>query len=131
MALEHARALETIDVRPLGSAWIAARSHSLLKTQHLQLMRLLLRRGEALPEHHVPGEITIHCLEGEASVGTPSHEVHLLAGQLVMLPGGVAHTVTALADASLLVTVLLEPEADRTDKLQTANRKSSTEGHPR
>ena len=131
MALDHAQALEPIDVQPLGSGWVDAHSTSLLKSQHLQLMRLVLRAGEALPEHHVPGEITIHCIEGEASVGTPSHEIRLQAGQLVLLPGGVAHTVTAHADASLLVTVLLVPGTTAAEKSQTVHRKPSTEGHPR
>ncbi len=131
MALEHAHALEPIDLRPLGSAWTDARSHSLLKTAHVQLMRLVLRRGEALPEHHVAGEITLQCLEGEVTVGTPSREIRLASGHLVLLPGGMPHTVTAQADATLLLTVLLEPQAPRVERLQSEHRKPSTEGHPR
>lgn len=133
MPLKHGQALEPIDVRPLGSAWAGAGSTSLLKSQHLQVLRVVLRRGESLPEHHVPGEITIQCLEGEASVGTPSREVRLRAGEMLMLPGGTAHSLRAHADASLLFTVLLapEPEAAPHEKTQTVHRKSSVEGHPR
>jgi len=49
----------------------------------------------------------VHCLEGEADVITPTRRCHLLAGQLVMLDGKERHAVTAVTDASLLVTVLL------------------------
>ena len=132
MPLDHGQALEPIDVRPLGSAWADACSTSLLKSQRVQLMRLVLRRGESLPEHHVPGEMTLQCIEGEASIGTPTRQARLHAGEVLLLPGGMAHTVTAQADTSLLVTLLLEPEAPPREKSQTLNqRKGSTEEHPR
>ena len=107
MALPHAQPLDVIDVRPLAADLQGAGTTSLLKVQALQLMRLVLRAGHGLPQHSVPGAITIHCLEGEASVTTPSRSCDLRAGQLVMLDGGEPHAVTAITDASLLVTVLL------------------------
>jgi len=107
MALPHAQPLDVIDVRPFDAGLQDAVTTSLLKTPALQLMRLVLRAGHGLPLHSVPGAITIHCLEGEAAVTTPTRTCNLLAGQLVMLVGGEPHAVTAVSDASLLVTVLL------------------------
>lgn len=107
MALPHAHPLDVIDVRPLAADLADAVTTSLLKTPALQLMRLVLRAGHGLPEHSVPGAITIHCLEGEAAVTTPTRTCDLRAGQLVMLTGSELHAVTAITDASLLVTVLL------------------------
>ena len=109
MALPHARPLDIIDLRPLGPGLQAGVTSSLLKTPSLQLMRLVLPAGQGLPEHSVPGAITVLCLEGEAVVTTPSRRCPLGAGQLVMLEGGEPHAVQALTDASLLVTVLLHP----------------------
>lgn len=109
MALPHARPLDVIDVRPLGAGLRDAVTTSLLKTQALQLMHLVLPAGQGLPEHSVPGAITVHCLEGDAVVTTPSRTCHLGAGQLVMLTGGEPHAVHAVTDASLLVSVLLHP----------------------
>jgi quercetin dioxygenase-like cupin family protein len=40
---------------------------------------------------------------------TPSRTCRLPAGRLVMLEGGEPHAVHAVTDASLLVTVLLQP----------------------
>lgn len=111
MALPHARPLDVIDIRPLNAGLHAAVTTSLLKTPTLQLMRLVLQAGQGLPEHSVPGAITIHCLEGEAAVTTPSHTCDLRAGQLVMLVGSEPHAVKAITDASLLVTVLLHTAA--------------------
>lgn len=107
MALPHAQPLDIIDLRPLGTGLAGAVTTSLLKTPSLQLMRLVLPAGQGLPEHSVPGSITVLCLEGEAVVTTPSRRCVLGAGRLVVLEGGEPHSVQALTDASLLVTVLL------------------------
>ncbi|MEO6662602.1 MAG: cupin domain-containing protein [Rubrivivax sp.] len=107
MALPHAQPLDVIDVQPLDEGLQSAVTTSLLKTRALQLMRLVLRAGQGLPEHSVAGAITIHCLEGEAAVLTPSRTCDLRAGQLVVLTESEPHAVKAVTDTSLLVTVLL------------------------
>jgi len=114
MALPHAQPLDVIDVRPLGSGLRNAVTTSLLKTPTLQLMRLVLPAGQGMREHSVAGATTVQCLEGEAVVTTPSRICHLSAGQLVMLGGAEPHSVQAVTDSSLLVTVLLRatPRSD-------------------
>jgi quercetin dioxygenase-like cupin family protein len=107
MALKHAQPFEAIDLQPLGERLAASVSTSLIKSQSLQLMRVVLRAGEGLPEHHVHGEITLQCLEGRAAVLTPGRRSELAAGQVVLLPAGEPHAVQAITDASLLVTVSL------------------------
>lgn len=107
MALHHAQPLDIIDIRPLGSALGGATTSSLLKSPSLQLMRLVLPAGEGLPQHAVPGAITVQCIEGQAVVTTPRRRCELSAGQLVMLSGGEPHAVRAVTDTSLLVTLLL------------------------
>ncbi len=108
MALPHAQVLDIIDIRPLGSGLEDAVTSSLIKTPALQLMRLVLRAGQGLPEHSVAGAITVQCIEGEAVLTTPSRSCHLGAEQLVVLEGGEPHAVRAVTAASLLVTILLK-----------------------
>lgn len=109
MALEHARPGQVIDLHAHDGVGI---STSLIRTAHLQLLRLVLPAGHALPQHHVRGDITIQCLTGEAVVATPATSSRLAAGSLLMLPAGEPHEVRALAPHGcvLLVTVL-EPGA--------------------
>ena len=107
MALKHANPLDIIDVRPLGENLRNHVTSSLLKANKLQVMRVVLLAGKTMPEHHVAGEMTLQCLEGEAQVTTPTQSCHLLAGQLMVLPGGEPHSLKAIADASLLVTMLI------------------------
>jgi len=109
MALPHAHPLDVIDLRPLGPALTAARSTSLLKTERLQLMRLVLQAGQDMPSHAVDGPLTLHCLEGNAVVETPTRTCVLQAGELVMLEGREPHAVRSAVGASLLVTLVLHP----------------------
>lgn len=107
MALVHAQPLDVINLRPLAGQLHDVKTHSLLKTNKLQLMRLVLAAGQTVPEHHVSGEITIHCLEGEVRVNTPRRQQALAAGELMALPAHEPHALEAHSDASLLVTILL------------------------
>jgi len=107
MALPHASAGQSIDVQPLGERLAGAKTVALFKAQDLEVMRLVLPAGKSLPPHQVAGEITIQCIEGtlDVSVDGRSHVLH--AGQLLFLAGGAQHGVTALVDASALVTIAL------------------------
>ncbi len=107
MAIHHALSGELIDIRPLGSAITTARTATLYKTHHLEVFRVVLLAGKAIPEHDVVGELTVQCLEGsvEFSIGS-THDV-MRSGDLKCLAGGVPHSLRAIEDSSLLVTLLL------------------------
>lgn len=96
-----------MDVLPLGAGLASARTQALFKAQHLEVIRLVLRQGHALPMHRVAGEITVQCLEGSIAVTTATGPHTLRAGQLLFLAGGDDHDVRALEDASALVTIAL------------------------
>jgi quercetin dioxygenase-like cupin family protein len=111
MALVHAQPLEVISVRPLAAQIAQARTHSLLKTGRMQLMRLVLAAGQTVPEHQVGGEMTLLCLEGQVLVTTPGRQCRLAQGDLMLLPAREAHALQAEADSSLLATLLLHQDA--------------------
>ncbi|MBB3180841.1 cupin domain-containing protein [Variovorax sp. Sphag1AA] len=107
MALEHAAPGEPRDVRPFGSALADQKTQAIFKSRQLEVMRLVLRAGRKLPPHKVPGEITIHCIEGTMIVGLDSGARRLEAGQILFLQGDEMHDVSAESDASALVTIVL------------------------
>lgn len=107
MALPHAHLLDVIDVRPLGAALRDAVSTSLLKTDRLQLLHLVLPARRDIPEHHVDDECTIHCLEGDVEVEMPGGARRLGPGQLVVLPASQRYSLSACVDSAVLMTVLL------------------------
>ena len=107
MALPHARPLDVISVRPLGEALLNAVSTSLIKTDRIQLLHLVLGAHRDVPEHRVDDECTLHCLEGEVEVVTGSDVLRLRAGELTVLPALLPHSLRARRDSSLLVTLML------------------------
>lgn len=108
MAIAHALPGQAVDVQPLGSSLATEKTTALFKSRDLEVMRLVLLAGKSLPPHKVPGEITVHCVEGALDVKAAGKSHVLRAGQLLYLPGDVLHSVTALEDASALVTVALK-----------------------
>ena len=108
MALPHAQPLDVIGVRPLGDGLAAAVSTSLLKTDRLQLLHLVLPAHKDQPEHHVDDECTIHCLEGDVEVVMPGGSRRLGPGQLVVLPAQQRHSLRARSDCAVLMTLLLQ-----------------------
>ena len=107
MAIHHALSGELIDIRPFGSAIAGARTATLYKTQHLEVFRMVLLAGKEMPEHKVTGELTVQCLEGsvEFSIGTTRDVMR--PGDLKCVAGGVPHSLRAVEDTSVLVTLLL------------------------
>jgi len=107
MAIAHASPGEAVDVGPLGSRLPGEKIVALFKSEHLEVIRLVLTAGKSLPPHKVPGEITVQCIEGRIDV-TAEGKSHVIgAGQLLYLSAGVTHGVVALEDAAALVTIAL------------------------
>lgn len=108
MALPHATSGQLIDIRPLGTRISSSVSNALFKTPQLELMRLVLPCGKGMPEHAVPGAVTIQCLEGAIELHAHQSTQTLRAGELVYLAGGERHSLHALEDSSVLLTLLLQ-----------------------
>lgn len=109
MALPHAHTGEVINLwMPLHMP-ATDMSCSLLRTPHMQLMRLVLPAGHVMPSHHVQGEMAIQCLEGEIEIDMPPSVSRLHSGDLVVLAGDQRHTVRASRDTVLLLTLLHGP----------------------
>ena len=107
MALQHAQALDVIPLRPLGPSLATAASTSLLKTQRIQLLHLVLPAHHAQPDHRVDDECVIHCIEGDVAVVMREATRELKAGDIVVLPAGMRHALHARVDSAVLVTLLL------------------------
>ncbi|MEO5660128.1 MAG: cupin domain-containing protein [Polaromonas sp.] len=106
MAIHHALSGELIDIRPRGDAIMAARTTTLYKTPHLEVIRMVLLAGKEMPEHKVGGELTVQCLEGSIEFSIGATRDVMRTGNLKCLAGGVAHSLRAIEDSSVLVTLL-------------------------
>jgi quercetin dioxygenase-like cupin family protein len=108
MAIPHARPAELVDVRPLGAARTSAQTTTLIKTDSLEVIRLVVPAGKEIGQHAVPGEITVQCLEGRVAFRAGEAERELTGGTLMYLAGSKPHSLRGIEDASLLLTILLK-----------------------
>lgn len=106
MATVPAEPGQVIDVCPEGTALADCTTGKLLRTDGLEVIRLVLPAGKELPTHSAPGEMTVHCLAGQVAFTASDHMVPLHPGQLLSLTAGQPHAVRAVEDALLLVTIV-------------------------
>lgn len=106
MSIQHAKPNEIVQL-PVGISLANSKTTALVKTNNLELIRLVLPAGKEVPSHKAPGEITVHCLEGRISFTAEGRAQELIAGQLLFLPAGEPHALKGIEDSSVLVTILL------------------------
>ena len=107
MAIPHAQPGEVIDVRPLADTLPSSKTRTLIKTAHVEVIRIALPAGKVIADHKAPGEITVQCLEGRVAFTVSEKIQELTPGQLLYLSAGEPHAVKGIEDSSLLVTILL------------------------
>jgi quercetin dioxygenase-like cupin family protein len=100
MAIPHANPGDVIDVRPLGSEILSTKTHTLVKTDQFEVVRLVMSAGKEIAEHKAPGEITVQCLEGKIAFTALGKTEELAAGQMLYLTAGEPHSVRCIEDAS-------------------------------
>ena len=110
MAIPHAQPAELVDISPLGARIANEQTTTLIKTNALEVIRLVLPAGKVIAPHSVPGEVTVQCIEGRVVFEAGDKEVELTRGNLTYLAGSEQHAVRAEEDSSLLVTILLKPK---------------------
>ena len=108
MAQPRTRSGVVCSVKPLGAQLQNSRTTALLKSTQLELVRVVLKAGQGLPEHRAPGEITVQCLEGCLEFSTGATAQRMRAGDLIHLSPNVPHALLALEDTSALLTICLE-----------------------
>ena len=108
MALPHAQLLDVINIGPFGPSLDGQVSTSLIKTDRIQLLHMVLAPHQDQPQHHVDDECTIQCLEGLVEVVTGAGVRQMRPGNVLVMPAKERHSVRARDQASaLLVTLLL------------------------
>ena len=107
MTPQNPKSGDVVSVRPLGAALAATNRSSLLKTDALHVVRLVLPAGKEIAPHRSAGEATVQCLEGRVAFTVGEVVRELTAGDLLYLPVGETHALRGIEDSSLLVMRLL------------------------
>ena len=107
MASAHTPPGEIIDIhRPAGTVGPDS-SEMLIRTDHLEVFRYGLVAGKAIQTHTSAGITVAQCLEGEVDVTALGKTERLRPGQMLYLADEEPHSLLAITDAVLLVTLLL------------------------
>jgi quercetin dioxygenase-like cupin family protein len=107
MAIPHAYPGMPVDLRVREGTPSEARTTALVKNDTFEAIRLVAPKGhEICHDHQVEGMITVHCLKGRIAFTADGDTRELAADHWLFLPGGVPHTIAALEDALVLLTVM-------------------------
>ena len=109
MALQHAASGERIALERGEDDIANFTSIALAKTEHMELIRLVVPVDKPMPEHRVEGEMTLLCLQGEFAFDAHGRTIVLRPNEMVYLAGGEPHAIRANTDAVALMTILLGP----------------------
>ena len=93
--------LEPFDDKP--------RAQHVLKAPEAHVVAFEFAVGQELHEHQAHHPVLIQALAGHLRLAHDAGEVELRPGDLVHLPAMLSHSVTAIEDSTLTVTMLLTP----------------------
>lgn len=73
----------------------------------LRMLLFTFEPGGRLPEHRAPGQVVIHCLRGALVVEASAADYRLGSGEAVVLEPDVPHSVEAVTESEMLLTVCI------------------------
>jgi len=83
----------------------------LLKTDSLRLIFRTLSAGATLPTHKAPGPITVQVLDGHIEFTAGTQTTPVRKGEILALDNGVPHSVKAVQQSAILITVAVRPQS--------------------
>jgi quercetin dioxygenase-like cupin family protein len=89
-----------------GTPGQTRRAVTLVKQGGMSLVLTHLHSGGTLQEHGAPGAATVQVLDGLVRVQIGDESLEAPAGRLVAFDAGVRHSVEALEDSTLLLTLV-------------------------
>jgi len=84
-------------------------SRTFAQNPSLSLTLFAFDAGEGVSTHTAPGDAMVYVLDGEAVVNIDGKEMTAGAGQMVVMPADIPHSVTAVKRFKMLLTVVKKP----------------------
>lgn len=84
-------------------------SRTFSQNSSLSLTLFAFDAGEGVSTHTAPGDALVQVLDGEALVNIDGKEMNLGAGEVVVMPADIPHSVTAVKRFKMLLTVVKKP----------------------
>lgn len=106
MATHHASPAEVVDLETWAQDLPKDHSKAIVKTPDMELARLVFRAGEEFESHKVTGPIVAHCISGTIEFTAKGTTCTLKSGQLLYLLPNELHSLRAVTDAVVLLTII-------------------------
>jgi len=81
-------------------------SRTFAQNPSLSITLFAFDKGEGVSTHTAPGDALLQVLDGEAAVNIDGREMTVRAGQVVVMPANVPHSVTGVERFKMLLTVV-------------------------
>lgn len=81
-------------------------SRTFAQNSNLGITLFAFDKGEGVSTHTAPGDAMVHVLDGEAVVNIDGKEINACAGQVVVMPADIPHSVTAVKRFKMLLIVV-------------------------
>jgi len=113
MAQEKINPGEVLNLNDLRDEMPKDSTLALVKTPDMEVIRMVLPKGKEITEHSVDGQISVQCLKGKITFATGKKASELSKGDWLYLQRNQTHSLQALADSVLLVTILFTHDGDK------------------
>lgn len=110
MSIQPSSPGEVINVGPLGGRLETTPSSTLIETDQVKVIRMVMKTGKALSEHKAPGLIMVQCLEGRIEFMCRGKNNVLTAGSMLYLENLELHSLNCLEAGSFLLTIVKESD---------------------
>ena len=89
------------------TAWADNDRHgsSLVKGDGINVALMVLKKGAKMQEHHTRAPITVHVIEGRINFVASGKTQPVTAGTIVALDRGIEHSIEAVEESALVLTV--------------------------
>lgn len=108
MATHHASPAEIVDLDTWANDIPNEQTKAIVKTEEMELARLVIPAGKEIPTHKVSGPIVVHCINGKIEFTAMGTTQMLISGQLLHLLPDEPHSLKAVEDSIVLLTIIFK-----------------------
>ncbi len=84
-------------------------SRTLASKSHINMTLFAFDKNEEISAHTSPGDAMVQVLDGEALVNIDGKEITVKAGEVIVMPANVPHSVSAISKFKMLLVVVKQP----------------------
>ncbi|MBL1141457.1 MAG: cupin domain-containing protein [Proteobacteria bacterium] len=108
MATHHAQPGEIVDLATWANDLQKNMTKVVMKSEDMEIARLVIPSGKLIPDHKVSGPIIVHCIQGKIKFTAMGKMQELNNGELLYLEPSELHSLEGIDDAVILLTILFK-----------------------